>query len=55
MIIYKDGKQMIFEELEFLTLKNNCLDLKDKTTNDILHILLEYENLFMDYEKKDFE
>ena len=55
LIIYKDGKQIIFEELEFLTLKNNCLDLKDKTTNDILHILLEYENLFMDYEKKDFE
>ena len=55
LISYKDGKQIIFEELEMLTLKKNCLDLKDKTTKDILHILLEYKNLCIDYEKKDFE
>ena len=51
LISYKDGKQIIFEELEALTLKCNCLELKDKTTKVIFEILFENRNLTMDYDK----
>ena len=55
LISYKDGKQIIFEELEALTLKCNCLELKDKTTKVIFEILFENRNLTMDYDKNDFQ
>ena len=55
LISYKDGKQIIFEELEALTLKCNCLERKDKTTKVIFEILFENSNLTMDYDKNDIQ
>ena len=45
-------------KLTALTLKNNNLDLKDKTTEDILKMLIglnESGEINLDYESKDFE
>ena len=41
--------------LNCLTLKNNNLDLKDKTTKDILEKIINIKEIAMDYEKKDLE
>ena len=38
-----------------MTLKNNNLDLKDKTTKDILEKIINIKEIAMDYEKKDLE
>ena len=42
-------------KLEVLTLKNNDLDLKDKTTKDILKMLFDKSELNIDYEKEFFK
>ena len=46
---------IIFEKLEVLTLDNNCLDEKDKTTKEILNKLKNMEQLSLDYELKPEE
>ena len=53
----KEGPKLIID-LEALTLKNNCLDLKDKTTKSILEMLIgrnEDKKITVDYEKKDLD
>ena len=42
-------------KLDVLTLKNNSLDLKDKITYDILHYLIQDDNLNIDYVEKDLQ
>ena len=47
-------------ELDALTLKHNFLDLRDKTTKDILTFLIntnddKKSNFKFDYEKKDLD
>ena len=36
-----------------LTLKNNCLDLKDQTTKNIIENFIKNSDLSFDYEEKD--
>ena len=48
----KGSIKLIFE-LNTLSLKKNNLDLKDRTTKDILEMLLNTYGLNIDYEKKD--
>ena len=40
-------------EIETLTLKNNCLDLKDQTTKNIIENFIKNSDLSFDYEEKD--
>ena len=52
--INQDGCMDLILKLEVLTLKNNDLDLKDKTTKDILKMLVDKSELNIDYEKDFF-
>ena len=40
-------------EIETLTLKNNCLDLKDQTTKNIIENFIKNSDLSFDYEEND--
>ena len=52
--INQNGNIDLILKLEVLTLKNNYLDLKDKTTKDFLKMLLHKSELKFDYENEDF-
>ena len=43
----------IFKNLETLSLKNNCLNLKDRVTYDILDSFIKFDESFLDYKKED--
>ena len=54
----EDKSQELIFDLKALTLKNNCLDLKDKTTKSILEMLIgrnEVKKITVGYEKKDLD
>lgn len=51
LVKYREKKEIIFKNLEILTLKNNKLDLKDNTTFDILKTYIDK----LDYNKEDLE
>ena len=54
LVKFKDGEQVeLIFNLEGLTLKNNNLDLKDKTTYNIIDKLVKNEKFAFDYEKND--
>ena len=54
LVKFKDGEQVeLIFNLECLTLKNNNLDLKDKTTYNIIDKLVKNEKFAFDYEKND--
>jgi Leucine-rich repeat (LRR) protein len=54
LMSYKnDQKELIFEKLETLTLKNNILNLKDPITNEIIIGLVQKGNLTLDYKGEE--
>ena len=54
LMSYKnDQKELIFEKLETLTLKNNILNLKDPITNEIIIGFVQKGNLTLDYKEEE--
>ena len=54
LMSYKnDQKELIFEKLETLTLKNNSLNLKDPITNEIIIGFAQKGNLTLDYKEEE--
>ena len=54
LMSYKnDQKELIFEKLETLTLKNNSLNLKDPITNEIIIGFVQKGNLTLDYKEEE--
>ena len=52
---YNEGEETFPSTLEILTLKNNCLDLNDSITRDILKTLINSTKLTFDYEEKELK
>ena len=54
LMSYKnDQKELIFEKLGILTLKNNSLNLKDPITNEIIIGFAQKGNLTLDYKEEE--
>ena len=54
LMSYKnDQKELTFEKLGILTLKNNSLNLKDPITNEIIIGLVQKGNLTLDYKEEE--
>ena len=50
---FLNEERKIAIKLEILTLKNNCLNLKEKETLDVFNKLFKIEGLTLDYQKDD--